>query len=211
MQFLVVASVFVNLMYAMHCTRPNISYVRVLSQFTSTLEHMHWNTIKRVFGYLKKTMDYALHYSLESAILEWYTDASSITGSDHSKSTSGWTFMLAGAAVSWASKKQTCTTHSTMESKFVALAVAGKGAEWLRDLLTKIPLWPKPVSAVSLHCDSTSTLLQAYSGTYNGKSRHIALRHRYVRELLKNGVITLSIFDRKPIWLIPLQRALQGK
>ena len=172
---------------------------------------MHWSAIQRVFGYLKKIMDYALHYSREPDILEGYTDASWITGSDHSRSTSRWIFMLAGAAVSWASKKQTCTTHSAMESEFVALAATGKEAKWLRDLLTEIPLWHKPVSAISLHCDSTSTLLQAYSGTYNGKSRHIALRHRYVRELLKNGVITLSIFDRKPIWLIPLQRALQGK
>ena len=78
--------------------------------------------------------------------------------------------MLVGVVISWASKKQTCTTHSTMESEFLASAAAGKDAEWLRDLLTEIPLWPKPVSCISLHCNSTPTLLRVYSGTYNGKS-----------------------------------------
>ena len=68
-----------------------------------------------------------------------------------------------------------------MELEFIPLAAAGKEAEWLRDLLTNIRLWPKPVSGISLHFNSTSTLLRVYSGTYNGKSRHIALRHRYVR------------------------------
>ncbi|GJY07722.1 zinc finger, CCHC-type containing protein [Tanacetum coccineum] len=45
-----------------------------------------------------------------------------------SSSTSGWVFLLGGGAISWASKKKTCITSSTIESEFVALAVAGKEA-----------------------------------------------------------------------------------
>ncbi|GJS73682.1 zinc finger, CCHC-type containing protein [Tanacetum coccineum] len=41
-------------------------------------------------------------------------------------------FLLGGGAISWASKKQTCITSSTMESEFMALAAAGNEAEWLR-------------------------------------------------------------------------------
>nr|GFA44074.1 hypothetical protein [Tanacetum cinerariifolium] len=39
-----------------------------------------------------------------------------------------------------ASKKQTCITGSTIEYKFMALAAAGKEAEWLKSLLLEIPL-----------------------------------------------------------------------
>jgi len=45
------------------------------------------------------------------------------------KATSGWVFTLGGGAVSWASKKQTCISYSTMESEFIALAAADKEAE----------------------------------------------------------------------------------
>nr|GFA07450.1 zinc finger, CCHC-type [Tanacetum cinerariifolium] len=69
-------------------------------------------------------------------------------------------FYLGGCAISWASKKQTCITSSTMESEFVALAVGGKEVEWLRNLIHEIPIWPK----------------QAYSQIYNGKSRHLGAR-----------------------------------
>ena len=31
------------------------------------------------------------------------------------------------------------------ESEFVALAAAGKEAEWLRNLVYEIPLWTKPI------------------------------------------------------------------
>ncbi|GJY84021.1 hypothetical protein Tco_0497397 [Tanacetum coccineum] len=47
--------------------------------------------------------------------------------------------------VSWGSKKQSCLTDSTMTAEFVPLASCCKEAEWLRDLLINIPLWPKPM------------------------------------------------------------------
>ncbi|GKA23983.1 zinc finger, CCHC-type containing protein [Tanacetum coccineum] len=55
-----------------------------------------------------------------------YSDASWINHVKDSSSTSGWVFLLGGGAISWASKKQTCITGSTIESEFVAMATAGK-------------------------------------------------------------------------------------
>nr|GEV12846.1 zinc finger, CCHC-type [Tanacetum cinerariifolium] len=55
-----------------------------------------------------------------------------------------------GGAISWAFKKQTCITSSTMESEFVALVVTGKEAEWLRNLIHEIPIWPKPIAPISI-------------------------------------------------------------
>ncbi|KAJ9539434.1 hypothetical protein OSB04_032167 [Centaurea solstitialis] len=126
-------------------------------------------------------------------ILEGYSDASWITHvkEDHS-STTGWVFLLGGGAISWASKKQTCITNSTMESEFVALAAAGKEAEWLRNLIYEIPLWSKPIAPISIHCDSAATLAKAYSQVYNGKSRHLGVRHSMIRDLIMNGVISVE-------------------
>nr|GFB37185.1 zinc finger, CCHC-type [Tanacetum cinerariifolium] len=51
---------------------------------------------------------------------EAYSDASWINHVEDLSSTSGWVFLLGGGVISWASKKQTCITSSTMESEFVA-------------------------------------------------------------------------------------------
>ena len=107
-------------------------------------------------------------------------------------STSGWIFILGGGAVSWASKKQTCITHSTMESESIALGAVGKEAEWLRNLLLDIELWSQPMPYISLHCDSQATMSRALNKIYNGKSRHISLRHEYVRQLITDGIITIT-------------------
>ncbi|GJS95122.1 hypothetical protein Tco_0831683 [Tanacetum coccineum] len=79
-------------------------------------------------------------------VLEGYSDASWITNSEDHTSTPGWIFLLGEGAISWAFKKQTCITNSTMKAEFVALVVVGKEAEWLRNMIYEISLWPKPIS-----------------------------------------------------------------
>ncbi|KAL8123895.1 hypothetical protein AgCh_011773 [Apium graveolens] len=64
-----------------------------------------------------------------------------------------------------------------MESEFVALSATGKEAEWLRNLIYEIPLWPKPISPISIRCDSESALANAYREVYEGKSRHLAVAY----------------------------------
>ncbi|GJV25533.1 zinc finger, CCHC-type containing protein [Tanacetum coccineum] len=81
---------------------------------------------------------------------------------------SGWVFLLDEGAISWASKKQTCITSSTMESKIIALEAAVKEAEY------------------------AATLAKAYSQMYNGKSRHLGVRHNMIHELIMNGVVSIE-------------------
>ncbi|GJX70353.1 hypothetical protein Tco_0307524 [Tanacetum coccineum] len=181
------------LMYAMTCTWPDIAFVMgKLSRYTSNPGTQHWQAIQRVLKYLKKTMDYRLTYIGYPSVLEGYTDASWISNIEDNSSISGWVFLLGGGAISWASKKQTCITGSTMESEFVALAAAGKKAEWLKNLLLEIPLWTKSIAPISIRCDSVATLAKAYSQMYNGKSRHLGVRHSMIRELITNGVISIE-------------------
>ncbi|CAM8876363.1 unnamed protein product [Rhodiola kirilowii] len=166
------------LMYAMTSTRPDIAFaVGKLSRYTSNPSIHHWEAIKRVLKYLKGTMSYGLVYAGFPSALEGYTDASWITNLEDHSSTSGWVFLLGGGAISWASKKQTCITSSTMESEFIALAATDKEVEWLRNLVYEIPLWPKLIVPISIHCDSKATLTKAYSQMHNGKLRHLGVRH----------------------------------
>nr|GEU76206.1 zinc finger, CCHC-type [Tanacetum cinerariifolium] len=108
---------------------PDIAYVvGRLSRFTSNHSRQHWKAITRVFKYLRCTKDYALSYVGYHSMLEGYSDASQINYVENLSSTSGWVFLLGGGAISWASKKQTCITGSTIEYEFVALVAAGKEA-----------------------------------------------------------------------------------
>nr|GEU69367.1 zinc finger, CCHC-type [Tanacetum cinerariifolium] len=161
------------LMYVMTSTRPNIAYVvGRLSRFTSNPGRKHWKAITILFKYLRGIMNYGLSYVGYPSVLEAYSDASWINHVEDSSSTSGWVFFLRGGSISWASKKQTCFTGSTMESEFIALAATIKEAGWLRNLIHEIPILPKPIAPIFIRCDSAPTMARAYSQIYNGKSRH---------------------------------------
>nr|GEZ51732.1 hypothetical protein [Tanacetum cinerariifolium] len=116
-----------------------------------------------------------------------YSNASWINHVEDSSSITGWIFLLGEGAISWAFKKQTCITGSTMESEFVVLATAGKEAERLRNLIHEISIWLKPIAPISIRCDSPPTMARAYSKFYNGKSRHLGVRHSMIRKLIMKG------------------------
>jgi len=64
-------------MYAMHCTRPDITFVICnLSRYISKPNTDHWKVIARVFGYLKRMINLDLFYSDFPAVMEGYIDAS---------------------------------------------------------------------------------------------------------------------------------------
>lgn len=153
-------------------------------------------------------MGLGLRYEGFPAVLEGYSDASGSTPENENRGTTGWIFTLGGGAISWASKKQTVISHSTMEAEFIALDASGKEAEWLRNLLLDIELWPQPMPAISVYCDSEATLSRAYNKIYNGKSRHISLRHAYVRELIVDGIITIIYVRSKENLADPLTKGL---
>jgi hypothetical protein len=104
-------SVVGSLMYAMVCTRPEISNgVGVLSRYMSKPAKEHWTTIKRVFRYLSGTTSYGLCYQgrlgLEKVLdIHGFVDVDWARDMDHRISTSRYVFNMFGGAISWMSKR----------------------------------------------------------------------------------------------------------
>lgn len=117
-------------------------------------------------------------------------------------------FNIAGGAVSWKSKKQTILAQSTMESEMIALAGASEEAAWLRNLLSEIPLWEKPIPAILIHCDSTAAIAKVQNRFFNGKRRQIRRKHSTVRELLTNGAVRVDYVRTNENLADPLTKGL---
>ena len=193
----------------MNCTRPDIAYaISRLSRYTHNPAYEHWNALTRLLRYLKGTMNLGLTYTGRPIVLEGYCDANWISDNDKTNSTSGYIFTLGGGAISWKSSKQTCNARSTIESEFVALEKAGTEVEWLRNLLADIPKWDKPLPSISLHCDSQAAIACAINKIYNGKKKHIHLRHNIVQQLISNGVIAMEFVWSEKNLVDPLIKGL---
>lgn len=76
--------------------------------------------------------------------------------------------------------KQIIITRSTLKAELVALDVAGKEVEWLKDLFNDIPMFEKPILAILINYDNQATIAKVQSKNHNAKSsRHILLTYKY--------------------------------
>ena len=81
-------------------TKLDIAYaIGLLCRFTSRPCLEHWNIVKRVKRYFKKTQKLGLHYQKFPALLEGYGDVDWNSLSDDSKATSDYIFNIAGGVV----------------------------------------------------------------------------------------------------------------
>lgn len=182
------------LLYVATNTRPDIAVaVSILSRSTSRPTQRDWVELKRVVRYLIGTEDLVLQLGLkqeDGLKLIGYSDADWAGDTSDRKSTSGFVFMLGGAAVSWGSRKQNCVTMSTMEAEYVALSEAAQEAVWLRRLLCELdeeqPL-PTKINEDNRSCIDFVSLERQ-----NKRSKHIDTRLHHAKDLCTNGFIQLD-------------------
>ena len=217
------ASAIGSLMYAMLCTRPDISYgVSITSRYQSNPGIEHWNAVKNILKYLRRTKDLFLVYGggdLQSELqVEAYTDSDFQSDVNDSKSTSGFVFTLNGGAVSWRSRKQSVTADSTTEAEYIAAAEAAKEAVWMKKFITELDVVPTIESPIPLYCDNNGAIAQAKEPRSHQKSKHIRRRFHLIREFVKNGDIDIlkvasvdNIADpfTKPLSQVQLERHLE--
>ncbi|KAL0357421.1 UNVERIFIED_CONTAM: putative disease resistance RPP13-like protein 3 [Sesamum calycinum] len=114
-------------------------------------------------------------------------------------STTGYVFILGGAAICWKSKKQTIIANSTMEAELIALASASEEANWLRDLLFQIPYFEKPIAPILIHCASTAALGRVQNRYYNDPLTKALARERVWNTHRGDGVKAHTIMSHSEL------------
>ena len=187
------ASAIGSIMYAMLCTRPDVSNALSLtSRYQSDPGMEHWTAVKHILKYLKRTKEMFLVYGGdEELVVNGYVDASFVTDPDDSKSQTGYVFVLNGAAVSWRSSKQSVVAASTTEAEYVAAAEAAQEAVWLKKFTTELGVVPSALDPVAIYCDNTGAIANAKEPRSHKNFKHIKRRFHAIREYVKDGDIKI--------------------
>ncbi|MCO5602523.1 hypothetical protein L7F22_056656 [Adiantum nelumboides] len=120
-----------------------------------------------------------------------YTNSDYASDLDNTRSTLGYAFTMAGGAVSWRSRLQTCVTQSTTEVEYVAASEACKEAIWLGQLVTNLGIKEK---MPMLHYDSQSAIHLACNPIYHSKIKHVDVKYHFIREMVEDKQIQLVKF-----------------
>ena len=124
-----------SLLYMCTNSRPDItSSVIILSRKNENPLISDWNEVKRIYKYLKGTINEKLMLGSVQFKNELvgFSDADWASDSTDRKSTSGYIIQLSGSTIDWMSKKQSSVSLSSCESEYVALTEVCKQLMWVK-------------------------------------------------------------------------------
>ena len=92
--------------------------------------------------------------------------------------------------IAWSSKKQKTVALSSTEAEYIAATNAACEAIWLRRLLSD--LQQKIEEPIVICYDNMSTIAMTKNLVFHARTKHIELRHHFIRDLVGEGEIQLQ-------------------
>ncbi|GKA47643.1 retrovirus-related pol polyprotein from transposon TNT 1-94 [Tanacetum coccineum] len=180
-----------SLMY-LTASRPDLVFnVCMCARYQSKPTKKHLEAVKRVFRYLQGTINMGLWYPKDTAMaLTAYADADHAGCQDTRRSTSGSAQFLGDKLVSWSSKKQTSTSISLTEAEYITMSGCCAQILWIRSQLSEYGF---AYNHIPLYCDNKSAIALCCNNVQHSKSKHIDIRHHFIREQVEKGVVKLYI------------------
>nr|GEX63944.1 hypothetical protein [Tanacetum cinerariifolium] len=178
-----------SLMY-LTASRPDLVFVVCMcARYQAKPTKKHLEALKRVFWYLKGTINWGIWYPKDTTIaLTAYADADNVGCQDTRRSTSGSAQFLGDKLVSWSSKKQKSTAISTTEAEYIAMSRCCAQILWMTSKLTDYGF---DFNKIPLYCDNHSAIALCCNNVKHSRSKHIDIRHHFIREQVERGVVKL--------------------
>ena len=171
-------------------SRPDIMYsVCVCARFQANPKESHLKAIKRIFKYLSGTISLGLFFPITNTFdLVGYSDADYAGSQTDRKSTSGVCNFLGQSLVCWQSKKQTSVALSTTEGEYLAAGSCCAQILWMIQTLKDFGV---KCGKIPIYCDNTSTINISENPVLHSRTKHIDVRHHFLRDNVTKGKINL--------------------
>ncbi|KAG9446266.1 hypothetical protein H6P81_012394 [Aristolochia fimbriata] len=171
--------------------RPDISYnVGMCARFQSCPKESHVKSVKRIIRYVKSTVNLGIWYSTNTSnVLAGYSDADWAEDIDDRKSTSRGCFYLGTNLISCYSKKQNSIFLSTTEVEYIAVGSCCAQLIWMKQMLLDYGVTS---GVLTIYCDNTTAINISKNPVQHSRTKHIDIRHHFIRELVKEGKVMLE-------------------
>jgi hypothetical protein len=97
---------------------------------------------------------------------------------------------LCNGIISWESKKQKTVALSSTEAEYMSLTESCKEAIYLQKLIGELNLCES--LKTNIYVDNNGALKLAENAVYHGRTKHIDIKHHFIRDSLKTNDINLQ-------------------
>ena len=175
-------------------SRLDIMFIVCLcARYQSCPKESHLLTVKRIFRYLKDTPCLGIWYPKDSSfILYAYLNANFGGCKLDRKNTSSTCQFLGNMLVSWFSKKQHSVTLSITEAEYITTSSCCAQVLWMKQQLEDFGI---TMNYIPIKCDNTSAICLTKNPIQHSRTKHIEIRHHFIRDHVQNSDIVLESVD----------------
>ena len=185
------------IMYYMVCMRPDVCFaVGLMARYADKVSRVAAAGVTQLLQYLYNTRHHTLVLGGTSAYIKAFCDSDWAGDRSNRRSTGAFVLYLGDGPVEWASRQQRLTAQSTAEAEYIALTAPAKSILWLRWLLfqTGITTLISRFSS-TIFSDNVAAETIASNESQSDKTKHIAIKYHFIRELIAVGVLVVEHVD----------------
>nr|GEY16171.1 hypothetical protein [Tanacetum cinerariifolium] len=176
-------------LYGLNKHQGHVHATCLYARYQAKPTEKHLKEVKRIFHYLRGTVNTGLWYSKDSGFeLVGFSDADYAGCKDNFKSISGGGQFLGEKMVSWSSKKQDCTMLSTAEAEYVSISACCAQVLWMQ---TQLMDFGFHFNKIPIYCDSKSAIPISCNPVQHSRTKHIDVRYHFIKEHVEKGTIKL--------------------
>jgi len=173
---------------------PDITFVvGVCARYHSEQKISHFTQVNQILKYINSTNDYGIMYShSENSVLIGYCDADWEGSANDRKSTSGGCFFMGNNLISWFIKKQNSASRSIAEAEYITAGSSCSQLVWMKQMLKEYNV---EQDILTLYCYNLSSINISKNPIQHSRTKHIDIRHHFLRDLVEDKVVPLEHVD----------------
>ena len=184
-----------SLLYLFTSRSDIIFSVCMCARFQSNPKQSHLSAVKRIIRYLVGIINLGLWYPKNSTCnLIGYFDSDFAGFKTDRKSTSGTCQFIGSALVSWHSKKKNSVALSTTEAEYISVGSCCAQILWIKQQLSDYGIF---LDHIPIRCDNTSAINLCKNSVQHSRTKHIEIRHHFLRDHVLKGDCVLEFVDTK--------------
>ena len=181
-----------TLLHVSRMSRPDILFsVNLLARKMAAPMVKHWNAAKRILSYLYHTRNHSIQLGGQRNLeMTCYSDSTWGDDPTNGLSRTGGVLFFGGTVLAcWTSQQVTVALSST-EAEYQAFTLAVQQILYYRQILFELGFMQS--GATVLKGDNKGALSLAVTTKDHSRSKHINIKHHFIRDCVKDGTIKLE-------------------
>jgi hypothetical protein len=164
-------------------TRFDITYfISMINRYVFNFTQIHWQAVKNIFRYLRKTYQMKLTFRETLKFLKNYTNSNWAKDQDIKRSISKYAFNVDNEIINWFSKRQFTMTLFISEIEYKKQIIIAKEIIWLKNLMIQLTCDVEYFQAVMIYENNQNVIVFVKYSQFHAWIKHIDIQIHFIRK-----------------------------